>query len=91
MVEALGWSGRNALFNEGASIVPPRELPESLKRGPLGGCLRICGPCGGILVCEFILQFQSFISVLWCRGVAIDHALVPVFVYMYFGCDPGCK
>ncbi len=77
---AMGWSGHKALFDEGASVAPPRELSESLKRGLLGACPRTCIPCGGIRVREFILRVQSFVSVLRRIAVAIDHALVPVCV-----------
>ncbi len=80
MFKALGLSDRKALFNEGAVVAPPRELPESFKRGPLGGYLRIYDPCGGIPVCEFILRVQRVVFVLRRRAVAIYHALVPVCV-----------
>ncbi len=44
-----------ALLNEDANVVPPRELPKLLKRGPLRGCLGAFIPLGGIQVCEIIL------------------------------------
>ncbi len=90
--KALGCSGRKAMFNESACVAPSRELPnESLKRGPLGACLGMCIHCGSIYVCEFILRVQSFISVVQCRAILVDHALIPVCVYLYFGWDPGCR
>ncbi len=80
-----------ALFNESASVVPARELPESLKRGPLGGCLGTCFPWGGIHICEFILRVQSFEIVFRRLSIAIDHALVTVCMLLYFGCCPECR
>ncbi len=74
MFEALGWSGRKVMCSEGASFAPLRELPESLKRGPPGGCLGMSIPCGGIVDCVFILRVQSFdVGVRLC-WVVIDHA-----------------
>ncbi len=85
MFEALGWSGHKALYNEGAFVVPPRELPKSLKRGPLGGCLGIIIPYNGICFCEFVLRVQSFVADVRRRVVGIDHALIPACVCLYFG------
>ncbi len=75
-----GRVGRMALYDEGASIAPPRELPESLKRGPLGGCLRISIPCGGINDRAFILCVHSFALGVRLYGVVIDHDVVSCWV-----------
>ncbi len=50
-----------ALCNDDAIVARPRELPEPLEHGPLGGCLRISITCDGIGICLFILRVQSFV------------------------------
>ncbi len=65
-----------AMCTEGAIIALPRELLEPLKRGPLGGGLRISIPCGGIGDCVCIIRVQSFAVGARLYGLVIDHVVV---------------
>ncbi len=76
MFQSLGWTSRMALCTEGAIVARPRELPKPLKRGPLGGCLRISIPRDGIGYCVCILPTQSFSVGVWLYGVEIDHGVI---------------